>query len=52
VRPGLLEAEFGIPEFEVLVVVADEGQDADTVERTAGEEAGEHGRFSGDAARM
>ena len=42
VGPRLLEAEFGIPEFEVFVVVAHEGEDADAVERTRRQKRG-HG---------
>ena len=46
VGPCLLQAEFWIPEFQILIVVADEHENADAIERSRGNAAGMHDGIS------
>jgi hypothetical protein len=46
VGPCLLQAEFGIPEFQILVVVTDEHENAAAIERPRGNAVGMHDGIS------
>jgi len=46
VGPCLLHAEFGIPEFQILIVVTDEHENADAIERSWGNATGMHDGIS------